>query len=208
VTGTALHGRVLSGTYGQLATLILILQLLRLLDVSLIRCWVVWSTLAFIQLALAALLVTASAEVAVAEGQGGWLAGLSSVLSATGLSMACCLALAWYLRKIAPDGSPFFDSLPPMASTQEWLVRAVTYTLPVVLISPLAHLMDARSRAGSLLPVVLPVLAAILTLYSANRYRKSGDVRGMALPNAVAVVAFLLSLGSIAAFSALAGGQP
>ena len=168
----------------------------------------VWSSIALVQLALVALLATASPELAETEAQAGWLAGLSTVLSAAGLSIACCLALAWFLRKRAPDSSLLFDSLPPMASTQEWLVRTVTYALPVVLLSPIAHLLDARSRAGTLLPALLPVLAAVLTVYSATRFRKSQDVRKMALPNAIAAIAFLFSIGAIAGFSALVGGQP
>ena len=182
--GATQGGRVVAYPYGQLATLLLLLQFIRLLGRSMLDRWPVWTTMSAIQCGLLAILVlspfpgTPVSTGSVAEGSS-WLGGLLAVLTAAGLGVIFCLCVSYLLRKTLPSGSHFYEELPPMAASQELIDRFALVTLPLGVLSPVLMLFELQSSAGPLAPILpfaLVGLALVLTTFGIGGHRKGAHL--------------------------------
>ncbi|MBN1433702.1 hypothetical protein JW921_03010 [Candidatus Fermentibacterales bacterium] len=199
LAGAAVSGRVFDSQYGQLASLLLLLQLLRLLGRSVIRRWTIWINMEILEVGfLVALLLRGhpSGEIVTASPETGWAwaPGLSSVFAAAGLAVASCFAITYLMRRAVPTRSHFFEELPSMALSLEWMARMAAISLPFAILTPLLVL----ARPGAELLAALPfVLAALLDLFVVLETRQVRNPHRLGPACAGAVLGFLLLVMAI-----------
>lgn len=121
--------RVLYTAAGQLAGLLLLIQVVRILNRKVINHWAILGITVILQVLLLILLIftgiTPEADLQSAAHETDWIVSLASFVQLFLLSTAIPFTVTYYLRLFAKEGSGFYYFLPSLAYSEYWIRRLV-----------------------------------------------------------------------------------
>jgi hypothetical protein len=193
VAGATGH-RVLVERLGQVAALILLLQLVRIVGRRVIDRWIVLTILGLEQAVLLLLLpfLGRSAQPAAEVGGLGWLGGAAAVLGTAALSISFAFAAAFLIKLRIPERSGLFYELPPLVVAEAWARRLSTASTVLFLASFAAFLTGFLTHGGDSVAAV--VVGGIAVLLLAARLASR---RPAAYHTGLAVLLVLANLGAL-----------
>ena len=129
----ALSGiKVIYTTSGQLAGLVLLIQVTRILHRKVINQWAVLGSAVVIQVLLLVLLlisgITPGASIQIATHEAGWIISLMSFIVLFLLSVTMSFIGTFFLRLLAREGSGFYYFMPSLAYSEYWIRRLTRIT--------------------------------------------------------------------------------
>ncbi len=172
----ALSGiKVLYTTPGQLAGLILLIQVVRIANRRIIRQWAVLGCAVFLQVILLILLIlTGLTAVKVNESafyQTDWILSSLSFIVLFMLSLSFPLVCTYFIRLFAREGSNLYYFAPPLAFSEYWIKRIIRTTVIIAFAAFLFHLsliIQSGNQAG---PAILHLVLSILLFTSVFLFR-------------------------------------
>jgi hypothetical protein len=176
----ALSGiRVLYTTVGQLAGLLLFIQVVRILNRKIINNWAVLGVTVILQVLLLILLIftgiTPRSDPLFAAHEIGWITSLVSFVLLFLLSITIPFTVTYFLRLFAKEGSGFYYFLPSLAYSEYWIRRLTRLAAGTALVSLLTFaflIAEYGYPAGAaILQIVLVFLLFIAILLFKNKLR-------------------------------------
>ncbi len=172
----ALSGmKVLYTTPGQLAGLILLIQVVRIANRRIIKQWAVLGSAVFLQVILLILLIlTGSTTVNAHESafyQTDWVLSSLSFIVLFMLSLSFPLVCTYFVRLFAREGSNLYYFFPPLTFSEYWIRRINRITVLIALAALLLHLFlvfQSDNQAG---PAILHLILTILLSTSVFMFR-------------------------------------
>ncbi len=124
----ALSGvKVIYTSSGQLAGLVLLIQVVRILHRKVINQWAVLGVTVILQVFLLILLlisgITPENSIKVAVLEAGWIVSLMSFIVLFLLSVTMSFTGTFYLRLLSREGSGFYYFMPSLAYSEYWIKR-------------------------------------------------------------------------------------
>lgn len=201
--------RIMDTPAGQLAALLILIQVARILNRKVVNQWAVLGVTVMIQGLLLIIIILIDPVVprdaaAVTGLQGGWLISLASFAVLFMLSVTAPFAGTYYLRLAAREGSGFYYFMPPLIYSEYWVRRLtrITAFLALALLVLVAILVTvfAHPPASTLIHMLTVILVLPALLLFGNRFR-------LHHPLAVSLVllAWLLRLGWLVAAALMPG---
>lgn len=172
----ALSGmKVLYSTPGQLAGLILLIQVVRIANRRIIRQWAVLGSAVILQVILLILLIlTGLTAVNAHESafyQTDWILSSVSFLVLLMLSLSLPLVCTYFLRLFAREGSNLYYFFPSLAYSEYWIRRIIRTTVWIALATFLFHLFLIFQSGNQTGPAILHLLLTILLFTSVFLFR-------------------------------------
>lgn len=172
----ALSGmKVLYTTPGQLAGLILLIQVVRIANRRIIKQWSVLGSAVFLQVILLILLIftglTAEYAHESAFYQTDWILSSFSFLVLFMLSLSFPLICTYFFRLFAREGSNLYYFFPPLAYSEYWMRRIIRATVWIALAAFLFHLFLIFQSGNQTGPAILHLLLTILLFTSVFLFR-------------------------------------
>ena len=207
----ALSGvRVMYTASGQLAGLVLLIQVVRILHRKVINQWAVLGVTVTLQVLLLVLLlissITPGNSIQVSTHEAGWIVSLMSFIVLFLLSVTMSFTGTFYLRLLSREGSGFYYFMPSLAYSEYWIRRLTRIAANIALLTLLMFvylIINYGYPAGtSILHIVLVLL--LITALSLFKSRLK-----LYHPVAVFLVftAWVLNIGWLLAnFSLLSSG--
>jgi len=201
---------ILFTTQGQLAGLILLLQLARIVTRKVVDQWSVLRVVVIMQAALLVILAffgldTPSGAVPPYRPLD-WLMSASAFLGLFLLSVSAAFGVTYFLRLASREGSPFYYSVPPLAFSEYWIRRMIRVS---ALVSGATLVLHAVLRLFSGYPAGPGVLQAALLaaiLPSLILFRDGERLHHSAAVS-LSLGAWVINAGwSLAGFAATSGG--
>jgi len=163
----ALSGvRVMYTVSGQLAGLVLLIQVVRILHRKVINQWAVLGVTVTLQVLLLVLLlissITPGNSIQVSTHEAGWIVSLMSFIVLFLLSVTMSFTGTFYLRLLSREGSGFYYFMPSLAYSEYWIKRLTRISANIALLTLLMFvylIINYGYPAGtSLLQIVLVLL--------------------------------------------------
>jgi hypothetical protein len=176
----ALSGiRVLYTTAGQLAGLLLLIQIVRILNRKVINQWAVLGITVMLQVFLLILLIftgiASELDPQSAAHETDWIVSLVSFVLLFLLSITIPFTITYYLRLFAKEGSGFYYFLPSLVYSEYWIKRLTRIAANTALVSLLILtflIVKCEYPAGAaILQTVLVFLLFTTTSLFRNRLR-------------------------------------
>lgn len=119
--------KVMYTSSGQLAGLVLLIQVVRILHRKVINQWAVLGVTVTLQVILLVLLlisgITPGNSIQVAAHEAGWIVSLMSFFVLFLLSVTMSFTGTFYLRLLSREGSGFYYFMPSLAYSEYWIKR-------------------------------------------------------------------------------------
>jgi len=170
---------ILFTTSGQLAGLILLLQLARIITRKVVDQWTVLRAVLVIQAILLVLLAVygleSGGEVVPPYRSMNWLMTSLSFFSLFLLSISAAFCSTYYMRLTSREGSPFYYSLPPLSFSEYWIRRMIRaasiVTASTFLLHAVLYLIAGYPPGSVILQCVLlaALLPALLLFHNRKR---------------------------------------
>ena len=167
--------KVLYTTPGQLAGLVLLIQVVRIANRRIIKQWAVLGSAVFLQVILLVLLIlTGLTTVNAHESdfyQADWVLSSFSFIVLFMLSLSFPLVCTYFIRLFAREGSNLYYYFPPLAFSEYWIRRIIRTTVCIALATFLFHLfliLQSGNQAG---PAILHLVLTILLFTSVFLFR-------------------------------------
>lgn len=172
----ALSGmKVLYTTLGQLAGLILLIQVVRIANRRIIKQWAVLGSAVFLQVILLILLIiTGLTAVNAHESafyQTDWILSAFSFIVLFMLSLSFPLVCTYFIRLLAREGSNLYYFFPPLAFSEYWIRRIIRTTVLIALATFLFHLFLVFQSGNQAGPAILHLILTILLFTSVFLFR-------------------------------------
>lgn len=172
----ALSGmRVLYTTPGQLAGLILLLQVVRIVNRRIIKQWAVLGSAVILQVVLLFLIILTGLTKVNTHGstfyQTDWILSSFSFLVLFMLSLSFPLVCTYFFRLFAREGSDLYYFFPPLAYSEYWIKRIIRNTVWIAFAAFLFHLFLIFQSGNQAGPAILHLLLSILLLTSVFLFR-------------------------------------
>ncbi len=174
----ALSGvKVIHTSAGQLAGLVLLIQVTRILNRKVINQWAVLGAAVILQVFLLVLLllsgITPDNTVQISAHEAGWIVSLMSFIVLFLLSSTMSFAVTFFLRLLSREGSGFYYFMPSLAYSEYWIRRLTRIAAKSAILTLLVFvflIINYRYPAGTaILQIVL--VFALLTAISLFRSR-------------------------------------
>lgn len=167
--------KVLYTTPGQLAGLVLLIQVVRIANRRIIKQWAVLGSAVFLQIILLILLIiTGLTTVNTHESafyQTDWVLSSFSFIVLFMLSLSFPLVCTYFIRLFAREGSNLYYFFPPLAFSEYWIRRIIRTTVWIALAAFLFHLFLVLQSGDQAGPAILHLLLTILLFTSVFLFR-------------------------------------
>jgi hypothetical protein len=172
----ALSGmKVLYTTPGQLAGLILMIQVVRIANRRIIKQWAVLGSAVFLQVILLILLILTGLTTITAHEsafyQTDWVLSSLSFIVLFMLSLSFPLVCTYFIRLFAREGSNIYYFFPPLAFSEYWIRRIIRTTVWIALAAFLFHLFLVLQSGNQAGPAILHLVLTILLFTSVFLFR-------------------------------------
>lgn len=172
----ALSGiRVICTSSGQLAGLVLLIQIVRILNRKVINQWAVLGVTVILQFLLLTLLlisgITPEDSLQVVVHDANWIVSVLSFIVLFLLSITVPFIGTFFLRLISREGSSFYYFLPPLAYSEYWIKRLTRISACSVLITLLMLVFLVINYGYPAGTSTLQILLALLLLTGLSLFR-------------------------------------
>ncbi len=169
--------KVIHTSAGQLAGLVLLIQVTRILNRKVINQWAVLGAAVILQVFLLVLLllsgITPDNTVQITVHEAGWIVSLMSFIVLFLLSSTMSFTVTFFLRLLSREGSGFYYFMPSLAYSEYWIRRLTRIAAKSAILTLLVFLfliINYRYPAGTaILQIVL--VFVLLTAISLFRSR-------------------------------------
>lgn len=172
----ALSGiKVMYTTSGQLAGLVLLIQVTRILHRKVINQWAVLGVAVIIQVLLLVLLLingtTPDSSFQITAHEAGWIVSLMSFTVLFLLSVTMSFAGTFYLRLLSREGSGFYYFMPSLAYSEYWIRRLTRITANSVLVTLLMFIFLIINYGYPAGPSILQAVLVLFLLAAISLFR-------------------------------------
>ncbi len=172
----ALSGiKVIQTPPGQLAGLVLLIQVTRILNRKVINHWAVLGAAVILQVLLLVLLlisgITPDNSIAAAAHEAGPIVSLMSFIVLFLLSSTMSFAVTFYLRLLSREGSGFYYFMPSLAYSEYWIRRLTRIAAKSAIVTLLVFvflIINYRYPAGT---AILQIVLVFLLLTAISLFR-------------------------------------
>lgn len=177
ITAATSGFKVLHTTAGQLAALLLLIQLARISNRRIINQWSVLGSTVILQVILLILLtlngLNAGNTGVPALHQMDWVMPEISFAVLFLLSLSFPFMCTYFLRLFSREGSDFYYFLPPLAYSEYWGRRIIRTTSWIALTALLIHFFLCINTECQIVPILLQVILVALLYTSLILFRNS-----------------------------------
>jgi hypothetical protein len=166
--------KVIYTSSGQLAGLVLLIQVTRILHRKVINQWAVLGVAVIIQVLLLVLLlingITPDVSIQIAAHEAGWIVSLMSFIVLFLLSVTMSFTGTFYLRLLAREGSGFYYFMPSLAYSEYWIRRLTRITANSALITLLMFVFLIIKYGYPAGPSILQIVLVLFLLTSRSLF--------------------------------------
>ncbi len=172
---------------GQLACLLLLIQIMRILNRKVINQWAVLGVTVVLQgLLLVLLLITGISPASNSPYiRGEWLMSMASFVVLFLLTVTIPFASTYYLRYLSREGSSFYYFLPPLIYSEYWIRRFTRITAGVAMAVLLMLVILTISYQYPLVPSLVHMFTVMVLLTAVTLFRNGSKMHH---PSAISLV--------------------
>jgi hypothetical protein len=175
---------------GQLACLLLLMQVMRILNRKVINQWAVLGVTVVLQgMLLVVLLITGLSPTSSSPYiKGEWLMSMASFVVLFLLTVTIPFASTYYLRYLSREGSSFYYFLPPLIYSEYWIRRFTRITTGVAMAVLIMLVILTISYQYPLVPSLVHMLTVMILLTAVTLFRNASKMHHPAAISLVVLV--------------------
>ncbi|MCK4807420.1 MAG: hypothetical protein KAT09_07225 [Candidatus Aegiribacteria sp.] len=166
---------VICTSSGQLAGLVLLIQVVRIMHRKVINQWAVLGVTVILQVLLLALLlisgITPENSIQVEAHEAGWIVSLMSFIVLFLLSVTMSFTGTFYLRLLSREGSGFYYFMPSLAYSEYWIKRLTRISANSALVTLLMFVFLIINYGYPACTSILQIVLVLLLLSAISLFR-------------------------------------